>query len=224
MQKVDTFMIETSVLPPRQKNHSELLAKLPFTTVLHDSHDTHFIRAYFLFDLKNVPVSLRKYLMIFDDLLTASPAYIDGNLLTDKQVADLMTKELMDNSAGPGYLSYYSHFFHFYVEVPINEFNLVPKWAKALLRETVFEKDKIIAILKNMASMASASKREGYRMTELLFKSLSTVKGFFINTYLFFCLFQSMKVAFMMMWFWNNGIVIWQSNWKERREMKLLNG
>jgi hypothetical protein len=83
--------------------------------------DTNFIRAYFLFDLKNVPVSLRKYMMIFNELLTASPAYVDGKLLTDEQVADSMTKELMDSSHGPGYLSNYSHLFHLYLEVSFHK-------------------------------------------------------------------------------------------------------
>jgi hypothetical protein len=54
----------------------------------------------------------------------------------------------------------------------------VPKWTKALLKDTVFEKEKVLALLKNLTGGAASLKREGYRMASTLLRSLDTVKGF----------------------------------------------
>ncbi|KAI6192068.1 hypothetical protein M3Y97_00296400 [Aphelenchoides bicaudatus] len=155
---IETFKVETNVLPAfarqaSQNGHPDLVANLPFTTVLHNMEGTSFYRAYMLFDLRNVPLELRKYLMIFDSLLGKSPAMVDGQLLSDTE-----------------------HFYHFYVEAANGEFNLFPRWTKILLQDTVFEPIKVLAILKNLANGASTSKRQGNTMAAVVLKSLSAVK------------------------------------------------
>jgi hypothetical protein len=120
---------------------------------------------------------LKKYLMLFDSLLSKSSATVDGKLLTDTEVANLMVQELMEANYGPGCLGSYRHLYHFYIETPINEFNLVPRWAKILLNDTIFEKDKILSVTKNLANGASQSKRDGNTLCGAMLKSLNTVKG-----------------------------------------------
>ena len=61
---IETFAVESSVLPAfarqsAQNGHPDLTANLPFTTVIHNM-DSRFYRAYFLFDLRDVPLELRK--------------------------------------------------------------------------------------------------------------------------------------------------------------------
>lgn len=79
--------------------------------------DTRFLRAYLLFDLKAVPLELKKYLMLFDSLLSKSAATVDGRYLSDVEVANLMVKELMECTFGPGFLQLYKRYYSFYIEV-----------------------------------------------------------------------------------------------------------
>lgn len=120
---IKTFPIQTSILPAfahksNLNGHPELIGNLPFTTVLHDI-DSKFLRAYFTFDLRDVPIHLRKYLVLFDSLLSKSKAYVDGQLLSDVEVANLMIKELMETSYGPGFFGVYKHYYHYYMEVKL---------------------------------------------------------------------------------------------------------
>lgn len=62
---IETFKVESNVLPAfahqaNKNGHPDLVSNLPFTTILHDM-DSRFYRAYFLFDLRRVPLELRKY-------------------------------------------------------------------------------------------------------------------------------------------------------------------
>lgn len=146
LQKFDVFSVNSSVVEPKSLNSkpSEVpawfdvasknvsLDQIPFTSVVHAT-DSNFARvshygytvtdlcfqALFMFDLKKVPLSLRKYLMVFTDLLFHSPALVEGQQLTDKQVADLFTKEMMEKSCDMGFLNQYLHFFHLYLEVSV---------------------------------------------------------------------------------------------------------
>ncbi|KAI6219578.1 hypothetical protein M3Y99_01650700 [Aphelenchoides fujianensis] len=164
-QAVEKFRISSAFLT--NEAPSPLLSALPFGAVLHDV-DSHFIRAYFLFDLKCLPPALRKWSMILTELLFKSPTTVDGRPLSDEQTADLMTKELMSQHAGQGFSSTYQHLLTFSLEVTAKDFDLVPKWSRALLGDTKFEAPKILAIAKNLASGASAKKRDVDSMISLL--------------------------------------------------------
>ncbi|KAI6173175.1 Peptidase M16 inactive domain protein [Aphelenchoides besseyi] len=184
-QKIDSFRFTTSVLNPNVKDDSELLSSLPFTTILHDV-DSHFVRAYFIFDMKNIPVSLRKYSMILTELIFKSPAILNGQKLTDKQVADLMTKELMGQALGLGFMSSYLHLMVFYLEVTANEFDLISKWSRALLKDTEFESGKVLSIAKNLKAGASAKTREVDAMCTILMAQLNNQRdheGSFYDDY-----------------------------------------
>ncbi|CAD5233463.1 unnamed protein product [Bursaphelenchus xylophilus] len=188
LQKFDLFNVNSTVLLPRtiesskvekdwtkQANEKVAINELPFTAVIHDV-DSNFVRTLFMFDLKHVPLKLRKYLMVFTDLLFSSPAIVDGQQLTDKQVADLFTKEVMDKSCDMGFLQNYLHFFHLYLEMPSDEFHLLPKWTEIILNNTIFERKKVLSIVKNLASGASSSKRDGFTMCQNIMHSLNNVK------------------------------------------------
>ncbi|KAI6240726.1 hypothetical protein M3Y99_00443300 [Aphelenchoides fujianensis] len=157
-QAVEKFRISSAFLNDRP-SPSPLLSGLPFGAVLHDV-DSHFIRAYFLFDLKRLLPALRKWSMILTELLFKSPTTVDGRPLSDEQTADLMTKELMSQHAGVGFSSAFFHLLAFSLEVTAKEFDLLPKWSRALLRDTKFEAPKILAIDKNLAGGTSARKRD----------------------------------------------------------------
>lgn len=115
---ISTFKVDTHILSANEPSngHPMLLASLPLTTILHDI-DSKFLKAYFVFDLRDVPLKLRKYLMLFDSLLSKSPAFVDGELLSDVDVSNLMIKELMELISSPGFLGSYRHFYTFYVVV-----------------------------------------------------------------------------------------------------------
>ncbi|KAI6205042.1 Peptidase M16 inactive domain protein [Aphelenchoides besseyi] len=171
---IDTFRIQTSVLDP---NSNELkFDKFPFTSIVH-SLDSNFIRAVFLFDLKSVPLELRKYTMLFSGLLFSSAAKVDGQLLSAEQVADLLTKEIMSNSCNTGLSGNFKHFLHLYLELPSNEYENLPKWTKALLHDTQFDSSKILSIVKNLANTSSSTKRDGYTMCTALLTSMNLIKG-----------------------------------------------
>ncbi|KAI6229723.1 Peptidase M16 inactive domain protein [Aphelenchoides fujianensis] len=173
-QAVEKFRISSAFLADEAP--SPLLSALPFGAVLHDV-DSHFIRAYFLFDLKRLPPALRKWSMILTELLFKSPTTVDGRPLSDEQTADLMTKELMSQHAGVGYSSAFFHLLAFSLEVTAKEFDLLPKWSRALLRDSKFEAPKVLAIAKNLASGASAKKRDVDSMCSLLIGSLNYEKN-----------------------------------------------
>jgi len=175
---IPIFNVESSVLSPAnstKNGHNDLITGLPSTTILHEI-DSKFLRAYFFFDLTSVPLHLKKYLMLFNTLLSKSAALVDGKLMSDTEVANLMVKEVMEASYGPGFLESYKHLYHFYIEAPIDEFHLVPRWAKIFLNDTIFEKDKILAVTKNLANGTSSAKRDGNTMCGAILKSLNTVK------------------------------------------------
>ncbi|CAD5229726.1 unnamed protein product [Bursaphelenchus okinawaensis] len=188
LQKFDLFSVKSSLVLPKAleggevkvdwyKDASQKVAinELPFTAVVHDV-DSSFVRTLFMFDLKQVPLKLRKYVMIFTDLLFSSPATVDGQQLTDKQVADLFTKEIMEKSCDMGFLQNYLHFFHLYLEMPADEFHLLPKWTQIILNNTIFEREKVLSIVKNLASGASSSKRDGFTMCQNIMHSLNNSK------------------------------------------------
>jgi hypothetical protein len=118
--------------------------------------------------------------MLFDSLLSKSSAMVDGKVLSDTEVANLMVKELMEVSFGPGFLGAYKHYYHFYIETSNNEFNLVPRWARILLSDTIFDKDTILSICKNLANGASTSKRDAHTMCGIALRTLNIVKGFLV--------------------------------------------
>ncbi|KAI6229693.1 Peptidase M16 inactive domain protein [Aphelenchoides fujianensis] len=173
-QAVEKFRISSAFLTDEAP--SPLLSALPFGAVLHDV-DSRFIRAYFLFDLKRLPPALRKWSMILTELLFKSPTTIDGRPLSDEQTADLMTKELMSQHAGLGFSSTYQHLLTFSLEVTAKDFDLVPKWSRALLRDTKFEAPKVLAIAKNLTTGASAKKRDVDSMISLLIGSVNYEKN-----------------------------------------------
>jgi hypothetical protein len=57
-----------------------------------------------------------------------------------------------------------------------NEFHLIPRWLRIFLKDTIFKKDKFLAILKNSANGASSQKRNGSSMLLSVLRSLDTVK------------------------------------------------
>lgn len=116
--KISTFKVDTSILSPAKcrNGHPELIANLPFTTFIHDV-DSKFLKACFIFDLRNLPIYLLKHLMLFDSILSKSPALVDNKLLSDVEVSNLMTKELMDVTFGVGVVTGYSHIYGCYFEV-----------------------------------------------------------------------------------------------------------
>lgn len=53
----------------------------------------------------------------------------------------------------------------------------MPRWMKILLKDTVFEKDTILSVCKNLANGASTSKRDGHTMAGAVLRSMNTIKS-----------------------------------------------
>lgn len=60
--------------------------------------------------------------------------------------------------------------------MPADEFNLLPKWTEILLNNTIFEREKVLSIVKNLASGASSNRRDGFHMCQQVLHSINDAK------------------------------------------------
>uniref|UniRef100_A0A1I7ZZX7 Peptidase_M16_C domain-containing protein n=1 Tax=Steinernema glaseri TaxID=37863 RepID=A0A1I7ZZX7_9BILA len=137
-----------------------LLKKIPVPTFLHDG-PSKFIELHVVMDTSTIPFELRKYLMLWFEVMFESPARIDGKVLPYEEVSVLATKDLISQSVGLGIAGYFDRFMTLRVKVDAKELNNAAKWLDIWLKGVVFDEERLKVALNKLVKHADELRRDG---------------------------------------------------------------
>uniref|UniRef100_A0A0K0F9K0 Presequence protease, mitochondrial (inferred by orthology to a human protein) n=1 Tax=Strongyloides venezuelensis TaxID=75913 RepID=A0A0K0F9K0_STRVS len=145
------------------KKQSEFVKTFPIPTFIHNN-PSKFVEAVVLVDTKELPLNLRKYLVLLSDIIFSSPAVINGNIMSYEEVSKAMTKDLIDWELTTGIKSIFERYLALKLKVSAKEFRNIPKWVNILLKNIIFDKNRIEINALKLANQAHEYKRDGYSM------------------------------------------------------------
>ncbi|TKR78018.1 hypothetical protein L596_018892 [Steinernema carpocapsae] len=139
---------------------SALIKKLPQPTFLHDG-PTKFIELHVIMDTAGIPYELRKYIMLWFEVMFESPARIDGEIRPYEEVSVLATKDLISQSVGLGVSSCFDRFVTMRVKVDAKQLSNAAKWLDIFLNGVVFDPERLNVALNKLVKHADEMRRDG---------------------------------------------------------------
>ncbi|KAK0417166.1 hypothetical protein QR680_012861 [Steinernema hermaphroditum] len=137
-----------------------LIGKFPVPTYLHDG-PSKFIELHVLMDTSEIPFELRKFLMLWFEVMFESPAMVDGKVLPYEQVSVLATKDLISQSIGLGVSGYFDRFVTMRVKVEAKQLDNAAKWLDIYLKGVVFDGERLKVALNKLIKHADELRRDG---------------------------------------------------------------
>ena len=139
----------------------------PIPTILHKI-PSEFADVVLLIDTKTIPEELRRYLMLYIELMFESPANVNGKELTFEEVSKLNTKDLLSNSISVGINNSYDQLLFFRLRVDAPNYGNLAKWAQIYLKNIIFDPNRVAICAKMLYNAAAQSKRDGNSVAAFL--------------------------------------------------------
>uniref|UniRef100_A0A914WAZ5 Peptidase M16 C-terminal domain-containing protein n=1 Tax=Plectus sambesii TaxID=2011161 RepID=A0A914WAZ5_9BILA len=159
----------SNLLPSSESNPRFDVASLPFGATVHDCKTT-FVDVVMAMDTSEVPEELRRWLMLWFELMFESAAEIDGHWLPYEEVTKRYTGDLVSQSMGLGVGGLYSRFACLRVKVDAESYHKAAKWVRTFLKGVRFDAERVRVTAQKLANEAAAAKREGNDVSATLLK------------------------------------------------------
>ncbi|CEF67320.1 Presequence protease, mitochondrial [Strongyloides ratti] len=153
------------------KKQSPFAKTFPIPTFIHNN-PSKFVEAVVLIDTKGMPLNLRKYLVLLSDIIFSSPAMIDGKEISFEDVSKAMENDLIDWTLTTGVKGIYERYLALKLKVSAKDYRNIAKWVNILLKNIIFEKNRIEITALKLANQAHEYKRDGYSMVMNLSNSM----------------------------------------------------
>nr|CAD2127992.1 unnamed protein product [Meloidogyne enterolobii] len=146
---------------------STVLKDWPIHTTWHEIK-SDFFEANTLIDTSKIPANLRKYMMLWAELLFQSDATIDNKVWTYDEVAKLVTRDLVSSSVSLGVSGVYSRFISLHLRVDTNNYQKLAEWTEIFLKKLILNPQRILICAKKLANYAAEYKRDGNSIAHFL--------------------------------------------------------
>uniref|UniRef100_A0A1I8BWY8 Peptidase_M16_C domain-containing protein n=1 Tax=Meloidogyne hapla TaxID=6305 RepID=A0A1I8BWY8_MELHA len=150
---------------------SQVLEGWPIHTTWHEI-TSDFYESSTLIDTNKIPSNLRKYMMLWAELLFQSGATIDNKNLTYDEVAKLVTRDLVSSSVSMGISGVYSRFVTLQLRVDGNNYHKLAEWTHVFLKQLIPAPQRVLICAKKLANNAAEYKRDGNSMAHFLSSSM----------------------------------------------------
>ncbi|CAK5076228.1 unnamed protein product [Meloidogyne enterolobii] len=147
--------------------NSDVLKDWPIHTTWHEIK-SDFFEANTLIDTSKIPANLRKYMMLWAELLFQSDATIDNKVWTYDEVAKLVTRDLVSSSVSLGVSGVYSRFISLHLRVDTNNYHKLADWTEIFLKKLILNPQRILICAKKLANYAAEYKRDGNSIAHFL--------------------------------------------------------
>uniref|UniRef100_A0A915MEI2 P-loop containing nucleoside triphosphate hydrolase protein n=1 Tax=Meloidogyne javanica TaxID=6303 RepID=A0A915MEI2_MELJA len=146
---------------------STVLKGWPIHTTWHEIK-SDFYEANTLIDTSKIPANLRKYMMLWAELLFQSDATVDNKIWAYDEVAKLVTRDLVSSSVSLGVSGVYSRFISLHLRVDTNNYQKLAEWTEIFLKKLTFNPQRILICAKKLANYAAEYKRDGNSVAHFL--------------------------------------------------------
>ncbi|CAK5113847.1 unnamed protein product [Meloidogyne enterolobii] len=165
--------------------NSTVLNGWPIHTTWHEIK-SDFYEANTLIDTSKIPVNLRKYMMLWAELLFQSDATIDNKVWTYDEVAKLVTRDLVSRFVSLGISGFYSRFISLQLRVDTNNYQKLAEWTEIFLKKLILNPQRILICAKKLANYAAEYRRDGNSIAHFLSNYMVYDKD--SNEFMFDCL------------------------------------
>lgn len=140
---------------------------------------TNFVYVTAAFDTSNVPNDLRKYLILFLDLVLESPVQTKDELLPYEAVVSALEQDLISYETSLGLQSTsrfgcgpFSSSATFHMQVEVKKFEIAIGWMTHLLFNSVFTPERVHIVASKLVNDIATEKRNGSNMAREISKAL----------------------------------------------------
>jgi hypothetical protein len=169
-----------SLLPEWFKGFKGLIdPSVPFITTVHPIDPSEFVEAVFVFNLKEVELKLRNYVLIFMRLLFTSASSINGNFMSSSEVVRMMGNEVLERSCQLGFDGNDFHILKLALKVSVTKLELIEKWFHACLCNVVFDVEDVARAICELLKLGQNARKNGVQLCEALLNSVNLEGGKF---------------------------------------------
>lgn len=154
------------------------LSQMPFYMEVYNIK-TNFIYVTTAFDTAGLTVDLRKYLLLFFDLILESPVQTKDELVPYESVVSALEEDMISyetslgvQSAGRFGCGPFSNSATFHMQVEVRKFEIAVGWMTHLLFDSVFTQERVHIVASKLVNDIATSKRNGSDMARQISKAL----------------------------------------------------
>lgn len=152
--------------------------QLPFYVEVYNLK-TNFVYVTAAFDTSSVPLELRKYIILFLDLILESPVQTKEELLPYEVVVSALEQDMINYETSLGLQSAsrfgagsFSNYVTFNMQVEVRKFEIAVGWMTHLLFNSIFTQERIHIVASKLVNDIATAKRNGYDMAREILKSI----------------------------------------------------
>lgn len=140
---------------------------------------TNFVYVTAAFDTSSVPADLRKYLILFLDLILESPVQTKDELLPYEAVVSALEQDVISYETSLGLQSSsrfgcgpFSSSATFHMQVEVKKFEIAIGWMTHLLFNSVFTQERVHIVASKLVNDIATAKRNGNDMAREISKAI----------------------------------------------------
>lgn len=140
---------------------------------------TNFVYVTVAFDTAGLPTELRKYLLLFLDLILESPVQTKDELLPYEAIVASLEQDMISYETSLGLQSTsrfgcgpFSNSATFHMQVEVRKFEIAIGWMKHLIFNSIFTQERVHIVASKLVNDIATAKRNGYDMAREISKAV----------------------------------------------------
>ena len=166
------------IIRKSDKNQKVDLSEIPFYIESYNIK-TNFVYVTAAFDTSKVPLELRKYFILFLDLILESPIQTADEFMPYEVVVAALEQDMIAYETSLGLQSPsrfgagpFSNSATFQMQVEVRKFEIAVEWMTHLLFNSVFTQERVHIIASKLINDIATAKRNGYDMAREISKAI----------------------------------------------------
>lgn len=166
------------IIKKTDKSQKIDLSQIPFFIESYNIK-TNFVYVTAAFNTSSVPLELRRYLLLFLDLILESPVQTKEGLLPYETVVSALEQDFISYESSLGLQSPsrfgcgpFSNSATFHMQVEVRKFEIAVGWMTHLLFNSVFTQERVHIVSSKLVNDIATAKRNGYDMAREISKAI----------------------------------------------------